>query len=97
MNVLVCETAADVAELADALASGASGLRLMEVRILSSALPSLEVGKKSFLEAYLWERLLFDGCVKDYSIAIFLGFFCKGRQMYISKILWTGQQVDITG
>lgn len=37
MNVSVCETAADVAELADALASGASGLRLVEVRILSSA------------------------------------------------------------
>ena len=35
-DIITC-LAADVAELADALASGASELRLVEVRILSSA------------------------------------------------------------
>ena len=41
------ENLADVAELADAQASGACGLRLVEVRLLSSALNHAESGKIS--------------------------------------------------
>ena len=40
-------TVADVAELADAQASGACGLRLVEVRLLSSALKLPYRGKSS--------------------------------------------------
>ena len=54
-------TVADVAELADAQASGACGLRLVEVRLLSSALKLPYRSKSAFLASYLQSIQLFNG------------------------------------